>query len=111
MEQLKLFSSNNIKKQENKQKNLSFKELESQLKILINILGGLLDFCRDKTELATFLASVANEFLTEEDQVNEASLNSSEHSSCAALQADQCSGTEWQLLWLLFIFLSSFSHP
>ena len=30
-----------------------------------------MDFCRDKTELATFLASVANEFLTEEEAVLE----------------------------------------
>ena len=68
-----MFRSNTTKKTPNKNKNLNFKELESQLKVLINLLGGLLDFCRDKTELATFLASVANEFLTEEEGITEVS--------------------------------------
>ena len=66
-----MFASCTTEKRENTQKNLSFQELESQLKIIINLLGGLLAFCRDKTELATFLASVANEFLTEEEAVLE----------------------------------------
>ena len=66
-----MFAGSNVEKRENTQKNLSFKELEPQLKIIINLLGGLLEYCRDKTELATFLASVATEFLTVDETVKE----------------------------------------
>ena len=66
-----MLASYDVNKSENRQKNLSFQELETQLKIIINLLGGLLKFCKQKTDLAIFLASVANEFMTENDLIIE----------------------------------------
>ena len=69
---LQIFCSENLEKTPSLLlSNLSFKELEVKLSSLTYQLGGLLKYCKDKTELAVFLDSVANEFLTEDDNLVE----------------------------------------
>ena len=69
-------SKNQEAREIHKKSNLGYKELKDNLLMIINNLESLVLRCSEKTELGSFLASVASEFCLEESEVKYEDTNS-----------------------------------